>query len=771
MSLKKITSSFWAILAVVSLSLLNISCSDTETTDSTNFVIYYTGMTDIGPSMVGTISQPTYKGSTPSDFAITGITLNGESYSGDCFEIDSETGKISVQNTKNASTGRYSISISCVSGGKTYNFADIVVVKLLAAAPEGVVVTPNLLKADYGDIIDINSIADMPTAMVTTEGEHISITSYKIGAVELVTNKDGESEPSYQPLDEEYNKCFTISTEGEFSIAQGEISEKLEPAIYSISLILGTKVEETMLERAVKVQVTSKPLDLKYSNNYGKIEEKTNEDPTTFKSVVPSFKGSTDGLKFSIYSVSPSTDKIKINEKNGQIYVEDGHGFKKGEIYTISVCAKNMYNTEEEVGKIFNDIYTLETVDFIKPITKFSYTEDGSNNIKKVELARYTIVPEIEGDEVLYKFSNIPAELKNSGVTFNENDGSISAIKGNKVTKGTYIFSVTAENTKGPKTIEVTLEIIDNPNKFTYIHYGNNLGTDGTELAGIEYQNQFRFYTNLFKTTDLTPKTDYKGTEALKWEAKSIKQIETASGYPKSDGTIRFSKWTSNNQCGILIITATAGDDPDTQVSVSVPVFVQFCNSVQDYTIEYNPFVLHINPRHEDTSNTPTIKYKNKELTSEERSKFVLDYKRTFYYYNYNGVRSNGIPLETGRPDADPISDFMLYLWTEKCGEGVGSKTPMSYYKVVSKDTFVPKTDWTKTLGYIDNSEDMNKRHSITIMPNRWYDDQYDGWADGFLTASMTFNKDGNLVELNNTTTHQATPFIIWFDKNYEEQK
>ena len=266
------------ILAVVSLSLLNISCSDTETTDSTNFVIYYTGMTDIGPSMVGTISQPTYKGSAPSDFAITGITLNGESYSGDCFEIDSETGKISVQNTKNASTGRYSISISCVSGGKTYNFPDIVVVKLLAAAPEGVVVTPNLLKADYGDIIDINSIADMPTAMVTTEGEHISITSYKIGAVELVTNKDGESEPSYQPLDEEYNKCFTISTDGEFSIAQGEISEKLEPATYSISLILGTKVEETMLERAVKVQVTSKPLDLKYSNNYGKIEEKTNED-------------------------------------------------------------------------------------------------------------------------------------------------------------------------------------------------------------------------------------------------------------------------------------------------------------------------------------------------------------------------------------------------------------------------------------------------------------------------------------------------------------
>jgi hypothetical protein len=759
MSLKKITSSFWAILAVVSLSLLNISCSDTETTDSTNFVIYYTGMTDIGPSMVGTISQPTYKGNTPSDFAISSITLNGEPYSGDCFEIDSETGKISVQNTKNASTGRYSISISCVSGGKTYNFPDIVVVKLLAAAPEGVVVTPNLLKADYGDIIDINSIADMPTAMVTTEGEHISITSYKIGAVELVTNEEGASAPSYQPLDEEYNKCFTISTDGEFSIAQGEVSEKLEPAIYSISLILGTKVEETMLERAVMVQVTSKPLELIYSNNYGKIEEKTNEDPTTFKSVVPSFKGSTDGLTFSIYSVSPSTDKIKINEKNGQIYVEDGHGFKKGEIYTISVCARNMYNTEEEVGKIFNDIYTLETVDFIKPITKFSYTEDGNNKIKKVELARYTIVPEIEGDEVLYKFSNVPDELKNSGVTFNENDGSISAIKGNKVAKGTYTFSVTAENTKGPRTIEVTLEIIDNPNKFTYIHYGNNLGADGAELEGDIYQNQFRFYNNQFSSYFPTPTTDYNGDATdLKWSAEMIRFLEPAGGYPKANGQIRFKNW-KDNQVGILLVTATAGDDPDTQVTVSVPVFVHMLKSPV-YQIEYTPFVLHVNPKVGGTSTSPKITTKGADLTEEQRSMFLLDYRRTFLYYNFGGKRSDGTFHEDGRPDADPISPFMQNLW-DKCGAGFGTKTPLSYYNGTAA-----KTDWSKTLGYVDNSNDKNKRHTVNILANQWNDD---GWANGFLVGAMTYTETGDISKLNGGT--EIAPFIVWFDENYEEQK
>ena len=322
MSLKKITSSFWAILAVVSLSLLNISCSDTETTDSTNFVIYYTGMTDIGPSMVGTISSPTYKGAAPSDFAITNITLNGEPYSGDCFEIDSETGEISISNTKNAATGRYSISISCVSGGKSYNFPNIVSIKMLAAAPEGITMTPNLLTADYGDVIDINSIADMPTSVVTTEGEHISITGYQIGAVELVTADESGENLAYQPLPEEYKLCFSVSNDGIFTIIQGSTSEILNPAVYSISLILKTKVGEAMLERAIQVKITSKPLALTYAKNYGKIEEKTTDEPTAFNSEIPTFKGSTDGLRFSIHSVTPATDKIKINEKNGQIYVE-----------------------------------------------------------------------------------------------------------------------------------------------------------------------------------------------------------------------------------------------------------------------------------------------------------------------------------------------------------------------------------------------------------------------------------------------------------------
>ena len=94
--LLNITSRLLGVLIVIAVTIVNSSCSDTETTDSTKFTIYYTGMTDIGPSMTGVISSPTYKGSAPYDFAITRITLDGEPFSDSIFAIDSETGKITL---------------------------------------------------------------------------------------------------------------------------------------------------------------------------------------------------------------------------------------------------------------------------------------------------------------------------------------------------------------------------------------------------------------------------------------------------------------------------------------------------------------------------------------------------------------------------------------------------------------------------------------------------------------------------------------------------
>ena len=123
-------------LMIVIMSVVYTSCDDTETTDSTKFTIFYSGMTDIGPSMSGRISSPTYKGNTPSDFAITKVTLKGEAYSGDCFTINPNDGFISINSTKDMQVGLYKLSISCISGGNYYEFKDIVEINFLKAVPD-----------------------------------------------------------------------------------------------------------------------------------------------------------------------------------------------------------------------------------------------------------------------------------------------------------------------------------------------------------------------------------------------------------------------------------------------------------------------------------------------------------------------------------------------------------------------------------------------------------------------------------------------------------
>lgn len=130
------------VFAIIALALVCASCDKTETTDSTGFILHYYGVTDIGPSMAYTLEAPTYKGSAPYDFTITGITLNDEACTTESFVIDAETGAINIQNTENLATGLYAISVGCYSNGKYFEFKDAVQINMLLAVPEGVTVTP-----------------------------------------------------------------------------------------------------------------------------------------------------------------------------------------------------------------------------------------------------------------------------------------------------------------------------------------------------------------------------------------------------------------------------------------------------------------------------------------------------------------------------------------------------------------------------------------------------------------------------------------------------
>jgi hypothetical protein len=157
---------FTAILtAVIALTSFN-ACKE-DSLETKGFVLYYTGMTDIGPSMSGIISSPTYKGGVPSGFAITSVSLEGSSYSGNAFTIDPNTGAISIVSTKDMVIGKYLISVSCLSDGKTCEFKDAVEVTFLKAVPESITVNPSTLEVQYSDVTGLTT-GDLPTAQVET---------------------------------------------------------------------------------------------------------------------------------------------------------------------------------------------------------------------------------------------------------------------------------------------------------------------------------------------------------------------------------------------------------------------------------------------------------------------------------------------------------------------------------------------------------------------------------------------------------------------------
>lgn len=731
--LLKDISHFLGVLLTVVFALAYTSCSDEETTDTTGFALYYLGMTDIGPSMSGVISEPSYKGSIPSDFTITGITLNGEPYNGSDFIINNETGAIEINSAKDTPVGLYKISISCMAGGSYHEYKDIVEVNMMKPVPDGITVDPNEIQVEYGIISDAKSTEELPTAQVTTDGNHVSITKYEIAKSDI-------------------SSFFNISQTGEITLVRGS---DIAPGIHTISLKLTTGAsseDEGIFENALTINVTSKPLGLTYEPNEGLIEAETTEGPeTTFTSEVPTLKGSLEGIAYSIESVTPSTDKIKIDPATGVLSVDKHHGFEVGQKYVISVKIANQFAPD---GVLFEDIYTLEVVKWIAPVANFRYPA----NKVIYESAPFSVSPEdgLEGDAVMFSLKD---DL-NKQLSIDK-DGVVSAKKGHTIPAGDYTVEVVASNIKKSEEASFTLTIKNNPNKFTFIRYGNNIGVDAASNA-----NQFRLTAEkATKAPEIlqafridAPTTDINPDNKVVWSIRNGKncsgvEIDAATGVISFENVIwpgmdKTSEPKATNGMGFCFVTATVGDDKDSEFALEVPVFIYYDLVVADVHVLYNPFVFHVNPKtisNSTYSEKPIIKG----IEPDKLSEFTLDYRRSFNYTAISGTFTNGEPNS---------SNLLKALWTkygEDSGRGtnLGSRNAMSYYSNTEKNL----NTLSYALGYVDRDNGL----AVKLNPNKWVlDGEY---PHGILTGQMTFDKTGKDPQNGS----KIFPLAIWFDPNF----
>ena len=717
--LQNITSRFLAILMVVGLCVTNSSCTDPETTDSTKFALFYAGITDIGPSMSFNLDAPTYIGGAPSDFAITRVTLNGETYDTNSFAIDTNTGSISLSNTSELPVGLYTLSVSCYSNGNYYEFKDIVTINMMKPVPDGISVEPNKISAEFADIISTESTIELPTAQVTTEGDHISIQKYIIANV----RKDGV-------LVEE-NDFFTISSTGEISIVKGE--SKIQPGKYVLDLKLTTAIvdeaaEEGIFENAIEIDITSKPLTLTYTPNTVKVEENAQNI-----SAVPTLVGSSEGLTYAIKSVSPTSSSVTIDPVTGVITLAANNQMEIGTTCEVSVTVTNQYGSTD-----FENAYTMTIVEFINPITKFEYSDTE-------ELIQATAfehpVKTIDGDEVSFSFVNLDSKL--SDLTIDATTGTISAKKGNNIPVGQHTVTVLAKNNKSELQASFKLNIKTNPYYFTYVHWGNNLNLSPAQ----NYASQYRVTSNnaLLSLSIPVAETDIPEGVEVEWTIDNSSS-SISGGSIDENGTITFTAGWTNAKVLMILVKATTGKGTAGEITIKTPVFIHCSGAVAGVTVNYTPFVFQVNPRTGGSSVAPTI-------TGTDLSTFIADYRRTFNYYNINGPAEH----KNGQPGGGNDT-FMYSLWKayyESIGVAsvnTGQKWKLSYYDNTSR--------LAAPLGYVDATNNC----AVKINPNKWLNEY--GYANGVMIGQMTFVTDGNSGGVSSGSS--MFPLAIWFDTKFQ---
>ena len=727
---RTITRKATAALVALTAIIVSVSSCKAELTDTGAFALHYPGITDIGPSTNMDIT-PTWHGGTPESFEIFSVKREGEAVTAECFSIDPTTGVFSIRKSDNLPVGKYRIGIACKVGGERHEFAEAITVNMMPAIPEGIKVSPDKITILLSQVTNTGSDEELPTAQITTEGEHISIRNYLISGV----RRDGKALANWDGL-------FSVDKSGKFNILK---NNKFNAGVYVIdfkltTMVFGADSEEGLFSDALTVEVASAPISLVYNPSTAKVEA-----GESYTSPVPEFIGSVTGLEFSIKKVIPESDKFSIDKTSGVITLAKGHEYAIGDEIVLSVSAKNNYGERD-----FDQVLRIGIVEYIAPITLLAYNDTTVWEGTKVNLKP----KQSDGDEVTYSFEELPDALKE--LTIDELNGTISVPKKNKIAQGEYSFKVKAQNPKGSLSATVKWNTIENPYAFTFVRWGNNLGLNPIQ----DYPDQSRASTTEPTTVPVIDSDIKKGIEVL-YEIKGgsntkCVSIDEKTGKLTTDPSV-FEGKIANMRAHFVFVNIKTGVGTSGETVMKIPVFFDFNapRTEGGYSIQYNPFAVRCNPKTGTTSVPPTILKNNIVVRGEELKNITMDFRRSFNYWNLNGPAAHN----NGAPNVDKTT-FLSSIWSSYYSainvaygkSQAGSRDPISSYGR-------PK-HIAKTAGYI-RQEDL----ALYIAPERFMDDN--GYANGIFTAQVVFGSDGKDPKDANDP-YRLFPLFVWFDTNFQ---
>ncbi len=707
--MSKFRNACFVWLTAVLLAVAAAACEDDKTTGG-DLRLHYPEVIDIGPSMSFISGAPTYYGPAPSDFSIAGMTLDDKAVASDSFTISPETGAVSISNTEGMATGTYKLTVACRANGAGYTFRDIFVVRMVPSTPVEIETSSPTLTIPYDELGTTEE-----TVSVSTVGESVAVIGY-----ELV-----------QPEGQEY---FSISKTGVVSLSTAFKGEVL-PGVYPLPIKISTHAGSMVYEDVLTAKITSRPLGVTYTPVSGRMEYNM-----AFQSAVPVLKGSPEEVVWAVKGVTPSTDVFTVDAATGVLSVAEGNGLPIDGQYVVDLTVSNSYGSTD-----FEGAYTLTVIDYIAPIEADKFAYEPVEAIQGGEFSASKKTGFI-GDEVTFSLGTLDAALVGQ-LSIDPETGAVSAKKGHTIPMGSYAVPVIAANAKGTAEASLSLTIKENPYFFTTITYGNNLGL----TPAANYANQFLCKSFAeWQAISLTPTTDAKPGTDISWSIKIKHQckgavIDAQTGVISSATT--DSKDFNSGNGGLILVTATAGKGQVGETSVTVPVFFSFHVAVAGVTVHYQPFVMQVNPRKGGMSVVPEISGVS------NMSSFLMDYRRTFNYYNIGGPASHvdGTPAITD----SFLNQMWIKVYNAQSGvtkpAGTGSKDPLSY--------FVNKANLNLALLYVDQAT-----KSVVVNANKWIDTNGVA-ANGAFFGQITFVTNGIEGGINNG--EKIFPIWIWFDEKF----
>lgn len=746
---------------LLAVAMVFASCNKEGFTDGDKFLLFYPDITDIGPSTNMTL-KPTYHGPKPHDFKVYDVKFNGEAFQTECFTVEADNGRLNITDTDGLSVGVYSISISCKSGDQYFEFPDIIKVNMMMAVPEGITVDPSEIVLLLTQVNNVNSTELLPTAQITTEGNHVSIKNYRIANVV----RDGIKMTDWTGFFtiDEATGLIEIEKNGTFVAGKYVFDLRL------VTSAAGASSEEGLFANAFAVDIVSPPVSLAYEPEIKRVEE-----GSAFVSAAPAYVASVKDLTFSLKSVYPETVPVTIDPVTGVLTLAAENGLQPGDQVQISIRVTNAYGTKD-----FDQVTRIDIVDYIHPISKLAY-----NDSTVWHGTGYSLKPvEVDGDDVKFSLVDLPEAL--SELAIDEITGVISTVKGNKIEKGDYTVKVKVANDKGEMTDEIALKVVDNPYFFTKVSWGNNLGL----TPSADYASQHRVSVTDAVTIPVV-KADSDITEQG-WENISFEvvggrlrgtsdksyvyaSVDPVTGSVKTDPTkVHHSSKPENDilfKTGyVLIVKVTVGAGTPGETVRRVPMFLDFnvprkrsdMPEAPVYIVKFTPFVFQCNPKKGGVFPAPAILNEDGTPISDETyDSMVMTYRRGAQYWNIAGPDTH----VDGTPDAAD-NTFLHAMWTKSYqSQGL---TP-AYPNVIPMYSF-PGNDKqaAQRLGYFESNM------SLRILPEKWVDDE-GNYANGVFAAQVTLSLDATTylgadkypTQAKSGSPYQMFPVFIWFDTEF----